>query len=209
MTDRLVIIGASGLGREVYSIAEVAGIAVKGFLDSRTDILDSTPGYPPLLGSPEDYGIEAGDVFVCAVGDADQRRRYVDMFAARGARFVSVVHPTAIFAHNASIGEGCIVRQYAVIGSDARIGNHVQVGPLSTVAHDCVLEDYVTVSPGCNIAGWCRLREGVFLGVQSAVVPRAELGRGVFVAAGAAVVSSFESGRLMGVPAREKKTESV
>ena len=36
----LVIIGASALGREVCSYAAVCGIKVKGFLDSRANVLD-------------------------------------------------------------------------------------------------------------------------------------------------------------------------
>ena len=206
---KLVIVGASGLDREVYSIAKATGIEVRGFLDSRAELLDALDGYPPILGTPEGYEPDGNEVFVCAVGDAKARGKYAGIIASKGGEFVSLVHPTAVIGCNAKLGDGCIVRQFAVVGCDAVIGDQVQLGPQSTIAHDCVLGDLFTVSPGCNIAGWCRLGSGVFLGVHSALVPRVALGPGVFVAAGAVVTGSFEAGRLMGIPARPKESASL
>ena len=38
--SRLIIIGASAMGRETSAYAHECGMEVKGFLDSRTNILD-------------------------------------------------------------------------------------------------------------------------------------------------------------------------
>lgn len=200
--SNLIIIGVSALGRETYSHARACGLTVKGFLDSRSGLLDRFPGYPPILSSVEDYSVSKEDVFVCAVGDPSERRRYVEMVAAKGGRFVSVVHPSAVLGMNASIGAGCIIQPFAVVGNDASIGQHALIGPQSLVEHDCKAGDYATLSPGCHVAGWCTLGEGVFLGIHSAVIPHVNLGSGVFVAAGAVVVKSIGSGRVMGVPAK-------
>ena len=129
--SNLIIIGASALGRETYAHARACGLAVKGFLDSRTGLLDRFPGYPPILSSAEEYSVSKEDVFVCAVGDPDERRHYVEMVAAKGGRFVSVVHPSAVLGMNASIGAGCIIQPFAVVGNDASIGQHALIGPQS------------------------------------------------------------------------------
>lgn len=200
----LVIIGASAMGRETCSYARACGMDVKGFLDSRSHLLDGYEGYPPILGSVEDYEPAVDDVFICALGEPEQRKAYVAKVSAKGGKFVSIVHPSAVIGENVKIGVGCIIRPMAVIGGDARIGDHVIVGALSLVAHDCVIGDYSEISPGCHIAGWCSVGEEVFLGVHSALVPHLVLGKGVFVAAGAVVTKSVDSGRVMGVPAVKK-----
>lgn len=200
----LVIIGASALGREVCSYAADCGIKVKGFLDSRANIIGDYKNYPPILSSVETYKIASDDIFVCAIGDPLPRKQYADLIKNRGGEFVSILHPTAFVGANVSIGPGCIIRPFAAIGNDTRIGSHVIVGIQSLVAHDCKICDYVTVSPGCHIAGWCNVGEGVFVGIHSALVPHISIGQGVYVAAGAVVTKSVDSGRVMGVPAVKK-----
>ena len=113
----LVIIGASALGREFFSYAQTAfpSMPVKGFLDSRPDVLDCFAGYPPILGPAEGYVICKDDVFLAAVGDSGARRRYVEVIEANGGRFLTLIHPTAVVGRNVHIGEGSVVRPFAVI----------------------------------------------------------------------------------------------
>ena len=201
---RLIIIGASALGRETYSYASACGMPVKGFLDSREGVLNGYSGYPPVLSSVEEYDVEKEDVFVCAVGETDARRRYVELIFSRGGEFVSIVHPSAIVGMNVTMGMGCIIRPYAVIGNDVSVGNHAIIGTQSLVAHDCNVGNYVTISPGSHVAGWCSIEDGAFLGIHSATIPHVSLGGNVVVAAGAVVVANVASGRVMGVPAKAK-----
>lgn len=203
MQERLIIIGASALGREFCSYARDCGMTVAGFLDDRANILDGYVGYPAILASPEAYDIRPGDRFICSVGETEARARYVALIESRGGRFVSLVHPSAHVGFNVRIGEGSVIRPLAAVGNDVVIGRHVILGMQSQVAHDCHVGDCVTISPGCHIAGWCTIRDRAFLGIHSAVVPHVDLGADgkVFVAAGAIVTQSFGQGTLMGVPA--------
>ena len=90
--EKLVVIGASALGRETFCYARACGMTVKGFLDSRARVLDSFEGYPPIISSVEEYEVAQGDVFVCAVGDTEARRQYVESILSKGGEFVSVIH---------------------------------------------------------------------------------------------------------------------
>jgi len=204
MAERLIIIGASALGREVCTYARECGMVVKGFLDSRASLLDGYEGYPPILGTAETWTPSEGEMYVCACGEPEIKRRYAAMLP--GVDWATIIHPAAYVGAHVEIGPGSIIRPFATIGNDTVIGSHVVLGPHSHTAHDCRIGDYVSVSPGCTIAGWCDIGACSFLGVNSAVVPHVTLGsrEGVFVAAGAVVVSSFESGRLMGVPAKAR-----
>ena len=199
---RLVIIGASAMGREVCAYAQEAGMPVKGFLDSRIDILRERMGYPPILGSVEEYRIEASDVFVCAVGDPSIKRHYVQIVKERGGNFISIIHPTAYIGMNVRIGKGCIVAPQTSMSNDTTLGDHVIINLNASISHDNSISTGCTICPGCHLAGWVTLGEDVFVGIGASIIPHVSLGKGVFVAAGALVTKSCHSGRLLGIPAR-------
>lgn len=204
----LIIIGASALGREVASWAENACsyVKVKGFLDSRTDILNTYKNYPPILDSVENYQPKKNDVFICALGEPEMRQKYVTLIENKDGIFISLIHPKAYIGKNVTIGSGTIIRPNVILTTDIIIGNHCVIGVNSSIGHDCILDDFVTISPGCDIAGWCHIHSNAFLGVHSAVIPHVELGGGggTYVAAGAIVTRSYALGRLMGIPAKIK-----
>lgn len=203
---KLLIVGAGPMGRVAFSYASEVGISVKGFLDSRPGALEDFNGYPPIISGVEEYQIEEGDVFVVALGDPDEKRRYVEQIAEKGGKFCTIIHPRAYVGMNVEIGEGTIVAPNSSITNDVKIGRHVLVGVNAVVSHDSHVGDFVSISPGCCITGGCKIGAGSFLGVQSTVIPHCELGfeSPVYAAAGAVVTKSFSSGRLMGVPAIRK-----
>lgn len=200
----LVIVGASAFGREVCSYAEDCGFRVKGFLDTRTDILSDFKGYPAILATPETYHVLEDDVFVSATGNPKEKLSYAGMLAARGARFATIVHPTAYVGRNVALGEGCIVCPHATLTNDVVLACHVAVNVSAGVNHDNVIGEGVTISPGAQLAGRVRLGARVFVGIGATVMPDVSLGNDVVVAAGAVVTRSFATGVVLGVPARQK-----
>ena len=205
---RLLIIGAGPMARETYhyAVQTFPELEMVGFLDDRGDVLDGFEGYPPILGSVEGFCEQENDVFLCAIGDPIQRKKYASIMEERGVKFATLIHPQAFVGGNVEIGEGSVVAPSVVITCDVKLGRHVIVNVQSSISHDCVLADFVTLSPGCHLPGGCRLGEGVFMGAHSTIVPNVSLAVGAFVGAGAVVVDSDATPniRLMGVPARSK-----
>ena len=73
----LVIIGAGGFGREVYTwalqtIQGGAPWAIKGFLDDKSGTLDGYKYDVPHLNTVADYVPQQKDVFLCAIGEPKQ-----------------------------------------------------------------------------------------------------------------------------------------
>lgn len=202
--NTLVIIGARAMGREACAYAQEAGFKVKGFLDSKADALSGFDGYPEVLASVEDYRISSEDEFVCALGDPECKQRYVDSIAARGGRFVSIVHPTAYVGRNVKIGAGSIICPNATITNDTILGEHVILNVGASINHDNRIGDFSTICPGCRLAGRVTIGKYVFIGTGALIIPDVSLGDNVYVAAGATVTRSFKAGRLMGVPAIQK-----
>lgn len=192
------------MGRETCVYAQESDVAVKGFLDDKSDALDGFQGYPKILGSVEEYTVEEDDAFVIALGDGMLRQKYAEIISAKGGRFLKIVHPTAYIGKNVELGDGCIVCPNVTISNDTTIGSHVIVNVGTTINHDNRISNYATICPGCHLAGRVKLNAGVFLGTGTTIIPDIALGDNVYVAAGSIVTKSFFSGRLMGVPAKQK-----
>lgn len=209
----LVIIGAGAMGRETFWYVRDAmpDMNVKGFLDSRSGLLDGFDGYPPILDSVDAYDIEEGDVFVPAIGDPVAKLRYSDMIRDRGGEFVSVVHPSAYVAPTARVGIGSIIAPHAVLAADAVVDECVILNVNASVSHDCAIGRGTSVSPGCSIAGRCKIHDMAFIGTGASILPDVELGGEglVYVGAGAVVTRSFGRGLVAGVPAEFKREVRV
>ena len=124
----LIIIGAGGMGRTVYSNAlESVGygetFVVKGFIDDNLNALEGFPNYPPVIATIKDYVPVADDVFVSAIG-GDARRPCMEEIISRGGEFFELIHQTARIYTNAKLGKGNFIGADTVIGNDVVIGNY-------------------------------------------------------------------------------------
>lgn len=201
---RVVIVGAGGFGREVRWWARDAwcgtGVEFPGFL-SADDTLGS-PGFP-VLGDPERYVPAAGEAFLLAIGIPHVRRRVAESLLARGARFLSLVHPTAVVAPTARIAFGAIVCPHAVISDAAELGACALVNYHASVAHDAVVGAFCVLSPYATLGGAARIDEDAFLGLHASVGPGRRLGARSKVSANSALLSDAPDDALVyGVPGR-------
>lgn len=80
------------------------------------------------------------------------------------------VHPTAVVAPGAVLGEGASVGPLAVVEEGAAIGPRTVVGPGCVIARgarvgeDCLLHPRVVVEHGCVVGDRCILQAGVVVG---------------------------------------------
>lgn len=185
--DRIVIVGAGGFGREVLQWARHAWPAashkIAGFVSADPAKLEGHAATLPILGSPDDFEIRATDGLVLAIGIPQARRQVAEWLEARGSRFLTLVHPTAIVADTAVIGPGSVICPSAILSDGSVIGKLVLVNYFASVAHDSEIEDFTVLSPYAAVAGNSRVRRGAFLGMHASVAP------GVTVGAGARISS--------------------
>jgi sugar O-acyltransferase (sialic acid O-acetyltransferase NeuD family) len=204
----VVIIGAGGFGREVAAWVLAAARAgtpweLAGFLDDNPDALRGLPVEAGVLGGTAGYEPRPDDRLVCAIGLPALRRRMHELFLARGARFATVVHPTALVADRAVLGAGVVICPYAIVSVDARVEDGAAVYYHSSVDHDAVVGRYCQVSAHCDVTGAAVLEDEVFLGSHAAILPGIRVGRGAVVGAGAVVREDVPPGvTVVGIPAR-------
>ena len=204
----LVIIGAGGCGREVLQWAKDINKKeqrwnIRGFLDDDPDALDGLKCDISIISSVDAYTIDPCDEFVCCVGNSATRKKIVDKLEAKGAVFVTLIHPNAVIADTCTLGKGTIIYPYALISDNAVIGDGCIINMYSSVAHDSVLGEYCTVSAHCDVTGMCRLGDRVFMGSTSHVVPGTRIGDDVYICAGSTVMTRVRNGKkVLGNPAR-------
>jgi len=189
--QKVVILGAGGHAREQFDL-----ITAINEVKSRYDVLGfiADPKYAPadrhLRGLPVLGGLEwiadrQGEVeVVAAIGASSLRRHLVERLRGLGARFSTLIHPSAQIGEAVELGEGVIVSAGTILTSDIEIGDHTHVNVASSVSHDCVLGQFVSLAPGVRLSGNVRVGDGCQLGTGSVFSDRTSIGEWSITGAG-------------------------
>jgi sugar O-acyltransferase (sialic acid O-acetyltransferase NeuD family) len=203
---KVIIVGAGGHGAVVADALHAmrragAGIEILGFVDDGLQQGTIAHGLP-VLGTWTRLTSVGHDAIVVAVGDNRTRCRMFEAARAAGERFVAAVHPSAIVAPDASIGDGSMVCAGAIINPGTVVGPNVIVNTAASLDHHNVVGAHVHVAPGVRTGGEVQIGDGALVGIGAVVVPRRRIGAWAVVGAGAVVVRDVErESVVMGVPA--------
>ena len=187
---RIVIVGASGFGREAAWIIERINrvsptFEILGFCDDDKAKHAGTCGTYPLLGSVEAAAARFGKVgFFCAVGDNRARQLLTQRARSTGSAPVTLIDPDAAIAPDAVIGVGSFVGIGSVVSAGARLGNGVIVNHHVTVGHDVCIGDFAQMCPGVCLSGGCEIGEGALLGTNAGMIPLKKMGSWSVLGAG-------------------------
>lgn len=204
----LVIAGAGGFGLEVAAYIEDftavghRNYGLKGFLDDGKPA-DSEHGGYPVLGRVDAYVPDEDEFCVIALGDPSQRASVADKLRQRGARFETIIHPSAYVAKSAEIGEGSIICPFAFVGPMARLGKNVVLNVHAVAGHESTVGDYSVLSPQAMAHGGAQLESGVFLGAAAIVTHGVHIGANARLSAGGVAYDHIPAqATALGNPAR-------
>ena len=202
--SRIIIVGAGGFGREVaLYLRESHPHTPCGFIDDNPRALEGHDPTVPLLGAVHGWVPGADDLFVLGIGEPSTRQKLAALLSAGGARFLTLIHPRALVAPNATLGAGVIVGPFCYVSPEARIGDHVVLNVYASVGHDAIVGACCVLSPYVTLLGHSALEERVFIGSQSVVTIGKRVGADAKVGAGSIVYRDVPSGHFaMGNPAR-------
>lgn len=205
---QLIIIGAGGMGRSMYCIAQDCNgygneFIIKGFIDDNIHSLDGLDGYPPVLSKINDYQIEDGDFFYCSIGNAKTKYEICESMKQKGARFLSLIHKASVVRQNVVIGDGTFVAGFATIGADTTIGENVLIQSYSVVGHDCKIGNYVRIDTHCVCVGGVIVEDEAMIHTAAVVSHKVVVGKGAHVAACSFVIRKVKPGTtVFGNPAK-------
>ncbi len=214
-TNKFVIMGAGGFGREVYAWlldlirhgvcqpTEQVQWTISGFIDDAIDALDSFAGLPPIISAIDTFEPDEHTYVVCAIASPQAKKVLSQKLLSKGAVFFTLIHPTAVIGTRVRIGTGCVICPFTVLSTDLEVCDFVTINSSCTIGHDTLISDYCTLSGHCDVTGGVKLLEGAFLGSHAVIVPKVVVGEYAVVGASSVAIRKVEPGvTVFGVPAK-------
>jgi len=206
--ERVLIVGAGGFGREVLTyVRDVLGGAhpqtTMGFVDDDLKALDGYDTGASIVSTVRDYEPQPTDGLIMALGAPRTKLSVAQLLMERGARFLTLIHPTAYVGQRVTLGEGVVLCPMAGISCDVSIGDFVALNGYATLGHDVTVGEGCTLSAHIDVTGCAQLGRGVFLGSHATVLPGVQVGDFATVGVGSAVIKRVKPGQtVIGVPAK-------
>lgn len=205
----LIIIGARAGGRSIFWLVKkrcnLTNLYIKGFLDDNFHALEGFSGdFPPILSSVEEYSVQEDDVFFCALGNPDDRMKYVNIIKQKGGHFFTIICEKAIVSPNVEIGEGSLICDNSIVGDNVSIGNHTIIAPFSTLGHDIIVGDYVYIEPYCLLGGYITIGNNSIIHNNSSIIAHTTIGKNASIGMGSIVFRDInDNEHVLGNPAKE------
>lgn len=204
----LIIIGAGGMGRTMYSNAlESIGygekFVVKGFIDDNLNALDGFPNYPPVIGTIKDYAPQQNDVFVSSIGGAS-RKPCMEEIISRGGEFMELIHQTARVYTNVKLGKGNFIGAFTVIGNDAVIGDYNMIQSYTVIGHDVRMGNWNRIDTHVTCVGGIVIEDETIIHTSAVINHNVTIGSGAHVGALSFVIRKVKPGTTVcGNPAKK------
>lgn len=204
----LIILGAGGMGREVYWLARRCKgygteYMIKGFLDFNDPNWDTTV-YPPILGVETSYQIDTDDVFICSVGDVKLKKKICETIIKKRGAFINLIDPNSYIGPTAKIGNGCLVFHDAHIGSEAEVGDFVMLQSFAALGHDVKVGDFSRIDPKVSCVGGAFIGNSVTLHTMCVINQKVIIEDYAVIGAMSFVIRKVKQGKtVFGIPAKE------
>lgn len=204
----LIIIGAGGMGRTIYSNAQESigygeKFVIKGFIDDNINALDQFANYPPIVGTIREYQPQPEDVFVSSIG-GEARKPCMEEIIRRGGEFIELIHNTARLYTNAKLGKGNFIGAYSVIGNDATVGDYNMIQSYTVIGHDAVVGNWNRIDTHVTCVGGIIIEDEVNIHTGAIINHKVRVETGAHVGAGSFVIKKVKAGTtVFGNPARK------
>jgi len=196
----IVIIGSGAVAAEVTSYIEDGtfgldqGLVIKGYIDfdyNKEKYWKQYDFSKHIIGDIDSYKILEEDNFVVCVSDVLFRLKMINILKLRGAKFINLIHPTALISKSAELGQGIIIYPYCQIGPKAKLGDFNFMTHNTTISHDCIVGTNNFIG-GDGLCGHVSLGNNNTLGVRSIILPHVSIGNDNVIQAGMIVDKSIK-----------------
>jgi sugar O-acyltransferase (sialic acid O-acetyltransferase NeuD family) len=203
--DKIIIVGFSGFGKEVFFLAKRLGIEVHGFLDDSPNVQGDKFAGKAVLGRISDWKKYSDCKFVIAIGNPAVREKiYNEMLEIGVPRFATLVDPAAIvLPEMVEIGEGSIICAGTVCTVNISIGKQVIINLNCTIGHDSKVGDFATIAPMVAVSGNVDVGRSVEIGTSASIRQGLSIGSGAMLGMGSVLTKNMpEKVVFFGSPAK-------
>lgn len=212
MPEQIVVVGASGFGRETLDTLEA--MIAQGWDIEIVGVVDDAPSEKNLarlaargidyLGTVDEWlSTQPTARYLLAIGAPAIRARLVRKLEGEGLSAVVAVHPTAVIGSQVRLSEGVVICAGAILSTNVTLGRHVHINPGAIVGHDAIVDDFASINPGAVISGEVHLGTGVLVGASATILQQLQVGTGALVGAGSLITRRVPAHVIVkGVPGR-------
>jgi sugar O-acyltransferase (sialic acid O-acetyltransferase NeuD family) len=210
--NKVILWGGTGQAKVNRPIIEHYGARVLAVFDDTPGLHSPFPDVPIYqgwdefnrwLGRQKDIS-DIGFSISIANPHGRVRLKFQKSLTDLGLMPVSVIHPSAIIAENATIGLGVQIMAGAVIQAEAKIGDQCIINTNASVDHEDILEDGVEIGPGATLCGCVQVGANGWIAAGAVVLPRLRIGHDSIVGAGSLVTKDVRPNVVVyGSPAKE------
>lgn len=203
----LIIVGASGFGKEVAWLAESCCVPVLGFVDDNTNLINSKCYNYEVIGNLNSLMELKKFQLIIAVGDPRIRKKIIlKLQKINDFKYATLVHPNVKISKSVTIQEGSVICANSILTVDINIGKHCHINLATTIGHDTIMGDYCTTAPQTIISGNVVIDNGVEIGTGAAIKQGIKLENGSMLGMGSVLTKNMDRNYIyLGSPARKFK----
>ena len=163
MKEKLLLVGAGGLGRVVLEHAITNYDC--SFLDDGPEI-GSFVNDIPIIGRTSEIDRFFGEYtsLIVTIGNNSLREKLYKTASQIGYSMPSIIDSSAYLSPHATLGNGCVILNNAVIQNGAKIGNGCIINPGVEAHHDSTVGDFCLIYTNSVIRSLTHVGNRVWIG---------------------------------------------
>jgi sugar O-acyltransferase (sialic acid O-acetyltransferase NeuD family) len=192
--NRIVIIGAGGLGREVIDLVNCinsieAQFEIIGFADDALPKGFSINGFE-ILGTLQDCIHLSNVHFVVAIGNPSIREKIFKLLQDNKKELVNLIHPNVQISQSSMIEphSGILIFNNAYIGPNAKVGSNVIIHVNTVIGHDSIVLEHCMIMHSSVLNGKISLESAVLIGPLCVINGKHHFKKSSVIAAGSKLI---------------------
>ena len=208
MNYPVLVLGAGGHAKVLIEALLASSVEIFGVVDPNPALAGKVVQGVPVLGDDREvlmYPCDAVHLVngLGSVGLPTRRQSLFEQFKVGGYVFATVVHPSAVVAADAQLGEGSQIMAGVVIQPGCRVGANAILNTRASIDHDCCIGEHVHIAPGSILSGNVSVGRSSHIGTGATIIQGINVGRHSVVGAGSVVLKNVPDGATVyGVPAK-------
>jgi sugar O-acyltransferase (sialic acid O-acetyltransferase NeuD family) len=196
---KVIFYGGTGQAKLNRPIVEHYGAKLVAVFDDTKGLTPPFADIPLYCGWTEftRWAMEQSDLttigFCITIGNPHGRIRIqlAEKMKTMGLTPIPVIHPSAIIADNAVLGEGIQIMAGAIVQPEVKIGDHCIINSGAVLEHEVTLEDAVEIAPNATVLGLTHIGNNTSVGVGALILSRLKIGKDASIGAGVIITENI------------------